>query len=89
MLIKLYKVNVYQAYRADEQGVRWFTYKPSDTTDYKSEIVDEIEVELPKGITYDETFMSFDDRGHDCQLITENDGSALLVSSERIIELMK
>lgn len=89
MNIKLYKVNTYQAYRADEQGVRWFTYKPCDTIDYKCEIVDEVEVELPKGITYDEILMSFDDRGHDCQLITENDGSALLVSSERIIELVK
>lgn len=89
MKIKLYKVNTYQAYRADEEGIRWFTYKPSDTIDYKCEIVEEVEVELPKGVTYDENFMRFDDRGNDCQLITENDGSALLVSSERIIELIK
>ena len=65
MKIKLYKVNVYQAYRADEEGVRWFTYKPSDTEYYKHEILDEVEKELPKGITYDDEFMRFDDNGYD------------------------
>lgn len=67
MKIKLYKVNVYQAYRADEEGIRWFTYKPSDTEHYKHEILDEVEKELPKGITYDEELMSFDDNGHDAK----------------------
>ena len=89
MKIKLYKVRIYQAYRADEEGVRWFTYKPNDTSDYKHEIVDEVEVELPDGISYNEALMSFDDKGHDCQLVTEKDGSASLVSSERIIKWIK
>ena len=89
MKIKLYKVNVYQAYRADEEGVRWFTYKPSDTEHYKHEILDEVEKALPKGITYDEEFMPFDDNGHDCQMVDEHDGSVSLVSSERIIEWFK
>lgn len=86
MKIKLYKVNVYQAYRADEEGVRWFPHKPSDTEYYKHEILDEIEKELPEGVTYDEKFMLFDDNGYDCQMVNENDGSVSLVSSERIIK---
>lgn len=87
MTIKLYKVNIYQAYRADEQGIRWFAYNPSDTTDYKHEIMSEIEIELPKGITYDKEFNRFDDNNHECQLITEKDGSAWLVSSDRMVKL--
>ena len=83
--MRLYKVNIYQAYRADETGTRWFTYKPVDNEFYKHDILEEIEKELPSGITYDRTFMSFNDNGHDCQMITENDGSVCLVSSERII----
>ena len=89
MKIKLYKVNVYQAYRADEEGIRWFTYKPSDTEYYKHEILEEVEKELLEGITYDKEFMTFSDRGHDCQLVNENNGSVSLVSSERIIEWFK
>lgn len=89
MKIKLYKVNVYQAYRADEEGIRWFTYKPSDTEYYKHEILEEVEKELPEGITYDKEFMTFSDRGHGCQLVNENNGSVSLVSSERIIEWFK
>lgn len=89
MKIKLYKVNVYQAYRADEEGIRWFTYKPSDTEYYKHEILEEVEKELPEGITYDKEFMTFSDRGHDYQLVNENNGSVSLVSSERIIEWFK
>ena len=86
MNIKLYKVNVYQAYRADEEGIRWFTHKPSDNEYYKHEILDEIEKELPEGITYDEEFMTFSDNGSDCQLVNETNGSVSLVSSERIID---
>ena len=89
MKIKLYKVNVYQAYRADEEGIRWFTYKPSDTEYYKHEILEEVEKELPEGITYDKEFMTFRDRGHGGQLVNENNGSVSLVSSERIIEWFK
>ena len=83
--IKLYKVNVYQAYRADEEGVRWFTYKPTDTDSYKHEILEEVEKELPTGIFYDDESMTFSDNGHDCQMVNENDGSVSLVSSERIV----
>lgn len=87
--IKLYKVNVYQAYRADEKGIRWFTYKPTDTDYYKYEILEEVEKELPTGIFYDDESMTFSDNGHDCQLVNENDGSVSLISSERIVNWFK
>lgn len=89
MTIKLFKVNVYQAYRADETGVRWFLYEPSDNVYHKCEILDEVEKELPKGITYDDFTMTFDDNGHDCQMVTDQDGYVYLVSSERIIKWFK
>ena len=89
MTIKLYKVNIYQAYRADEQGIRWFTDKPADTEYYNHEIMEEREVKLPEGITYDSERMAFSDRGHDCQMVTEKDGSLSLVSPERIIDWIK
>lgn len=86
MKIKLYKVNVYQAYRADEEGIRWFTYEPNDTEYYKYEIVEVVEKDLPEGITYDEDSREFCDNGHDCQMVNERNGSLVLVSSERIID---
>ena len=89
MTIKLFKVNVYEAYRADETGIRWFLYEPSDNIYHKCEILEEVEKELPKGITYDDFTMTFDDNGHDCQMVTDHDGYVYLVSSERMIKWFK
>ena len=89
MKIKLFKVNVYQAYRADETGVRWFLYEPCDNVYHKLEILEEVEKELPKGITYDDFTMTFDDNGHDCQMVTDHDGYVNLVSAERIVKWFK
>ena len=89
MKIKLFKVNVYDAYRADETGIRWFLYEPCDNVYYKCEILEEVEKELPKGITYDDFTMTFDDNGHDCQMVTDNDGYVYLVSAERIVKWFK
>ena len=89
MKIKLFKVNVYQAYRADETGIRWFLYEPSDNVYHKCEILEEVEKELPKGITYDDFTMTFDDNGHDCQMVTDHEGYVYLVSSERMIKWFK
>lgn len=89
MKIKLFKVNVYQAYRADETGIRWFLYEPSDNVYHKCEILEEAEKELPKGITYDDFTMTFDDNGHDCQMVTDHDGYVYLVSAERIVKWFK
>ena len=85
MKIKLYKVNVYNAYRADESGVRWFPYIPNDTPYYKHEVLEEIEKELPEGITYDEKLILFNDNGHECLMENNTDGSVSLVSAARII----
>lgn len=86
MKIKLYKVNFYQAYRADEEGVRWLTSVPTDDVYYKSEIIEETEKELPSGITYDEKFNQFCDNGQDCTLVNENDGTVWLVSADRMVK---
>ena len=85
MKITLYKINIYQAFIAGEQMVRWFSYIPNDTPYYKHEILEEVEKELPEGITYDEEFNAFEDNGNDCLMITNNDGTVSLVSPERII----
>ncbi len=89
MKIKLFKVNVYQAYRADEEGIRWFTYIPSDDVYYKYQLIEEVEMELPKGITYDDKTMTFDDNGHDCQMVYDYDSYVYLVSAERMIQWFK
>ena len=89
MKIKLFKVNVYEAYRADEIGIRWFLYEPSDNIYHKYEILGDVEKELPKGITYDDFTMTFDDNGHDCQMVTDHAGYVYLVSSERMIKWFK
>lgn len=89
MKIKLFKVNVYQAYRADEEGIRWFTYIPSDDVYYKYQLIEEVEKELPKGITYDDETMTFNDNGHDCQMVYDHDSYVYLVSAERMIQWFK
>lgn len=89
MTIKLFKVNVYQAYRADEEGIRWFTYIPSDDVYYKYQLIEEVEMELPKGITYDDETMTFDDNGHDCQMVYDYDSYVYLVSAERMVQWFK
>lgn len=88
MKVRFYKVNVYQAFRADEEGVRWFTHEPSDDLHYKHETLEEKEIELPNGITYDDKFEWFSDNGHDCALVTEKDGSLWLISCERMVKLL-
>ena len=89
MKIKLFKVNVYDAYRADEKGIRWFLYEPCDNIYHKVEILDEIEMELPKGITYDYMTMTFDDDGHDCQMVQSKDSYVYLVSTKRMVQWFK
>lgn len=89
MKIKLFKVNVYDAYRADEKGIRWFLYEPCDNIYHKVEILDEIEMELPKGITYDYMTMTFDDDGHDCQMVQSKDSYVYLVSAKRMVQWFK
>lgn len=52
--MKLYLINFYETYRADEQGVRAMMEIPNDTVYYKHEIVSEADVELPEGYRLEE-----------------------------------
>ena len=43
--MKLYKINIYEAYRADEKGIHWADEIIEDTIYYKHEVLEELEVE--------------------------------------------
>jgi hypothetical protein len=43
--MKLYKINIYEAYRADEKGIYWVDELTDDTIYYKHEVLEELEVE--------------------------------------------
>lgn len=47
--MKLYLINIYEAYMADEQGVTAMREIPNDTDCYKHEVLEESDVELPAG----------------------------------------
>lgn len=81
----MYKVNTIQAYRADEQGVRWMTHAPKDTEHYKHVVLDITSVHLPKGFEYDEDMEQFTKDGEQYELVNENDGAVSLVSASGII----
>ena len=53
--MKLYLINNYETQMASEQGIVAVRHKPTDTMYYKSEILEEAEVELPNGFTIKET----------------------------------
>lgn len=43
--MKLYKINTYEAYRADEKGIHWADEIIEDSIYYKHEVLEELEVE--------------------------------------------
>ena len=49
MNIKLYLINQYEAYQAAELGVTAVHELPNETEYYKHEVLEESDVELPKG----------------------------------------
>lgn len=51
--VTLYLIDTYEAYMASEQGITASVKEPKDTLYYKHEILDEQEVELPDGYTFD------------------------------------
>ena len=51
--VTLYLIDTYEAYMASEQGITASVKEPKDTIYYKHEILDEQEVELPDGYTFD------------------------------------
>ena len=53
--MKLYLVHYYEAQIASEQGIFAVRDIPTDTIYYKSEVLEEVDVELPNGFTSEET----------------------------------
>lgn len=43
----VYQINIYEAYRMDEQGVRFMFHVPEDTTYYKHEVMGEKDYRFP------------------------------------------
>lgn len=86
MKIKLYKVNRYNAFGEEEVCVEWHTHKPVDSVFYKYEILEEVEIELPEGVTHKDILVLFNDKG-DCIIINNKDCTVCVVSPERIIDL--
>lgn len=79
--MKLYKINVYQSYIEDACGISWFIYKPGEI-DYKCEILEEVEIELPEGVTREDLiFLSSEQY---CIIINNKDYTVCLASSDRI-----
>ena len=80
--MKLYKINVYESYIEDACGISWFIYKPGEI-DYKYEILEEVEIELPEGVTREDLIFLSNDKA--CVMIDNKDCTVCAVSSERII----
>ena len=53
--MKLYLINIYEAYRADEQGVTAMREVPNNSDYYKYEVLEEADVELPAGFELEKT----------------------------------
>ena len=53
--MKLYLINFYETYRADERGITAMYQLPDETVYYKYEILEETEVDLPHGFEFCET----------------------------------
>lgn len=81
--VYLYQVKTTDAYRMDEQGIRWMTHVPYDTRYYKYEMLDCKTEHLPAGFTFDAESENFFDGDLPAEMVNENDGSVSLVSSER------
>ena len=75
--IKLYKVNTSEAYRADEQGIRWFENEPKDSTYYKHEVLEEKEFVLPDEVKDGEHF----------EVHTEKDGRPFIETIDSVYYL--
>ena len=48
--MKVYKINQYEAYRADGQGVRYSINAPGNDTEYYKSEVETFDIELPRWI---------------------------------------
>ena len=83
MKMKLYKVNKYDKYIEDEVFFEWHEKKPVESMFYKYEILEEFEIELPKGVTHKDIFILFNDKT--CVIVNKKDSTVCAVSSSLII----
>lgn len=83
MKMKIYKVNKYDKYSANEVSVEWDTCYPIETVYYKYEILYETEIELPEGVTYKDILILFNNKN--CIIINKKDSTVCVVSSSLII----
>ena len=80
--MKLYKVNKYDKYITDEVSVEWHEKKPVESVFYKYDILEEVEIELPEGVTHKDILVLFNDNGRDCIMINNKDCTVCVVSAE-------
>ena len=83
MKMKIYKVNKYDKYIADEVSIEWHEEKPVDSVFYKYEILEEFEIELPEGFICKDIIILFNNKN--CIIINNKKCSVCVISSERII----
>ena len=70
--ITLYLINQYEAYIAAEQGIIAVRNMPIDTIDYKHELLEQAEVELPNGFSIEKT------QGEGEEIFKGNEGAELV-----------
>lgn len=68
--MKLYKINTYEAYRADEKGIYWSDELTDDSIYYKYEMLAELEVE---------------DLAEPYTIHTDEDGKPFAVTADNIL----
>ena len=93
--MKLYLINIYEAQMASEQGITAVCHKLTNTMYYKSEILEEAEVELPEDFTIEKTQGGGEEifKGNDgADMVTEQRNGCYvtsLVTSDGIVTLHK
>ena len=81
--MKIYLINLYEAYQAAEQGVTAVRELPNETVYYKYEVLAEADVDLPEGFEVAKangggTEIFFGNEGAD--MITERKGNRYITS---------
>lgn len=87
--VTLYLIDTYEAYMASEQGITASVKEPKDTIDYKHEVLDEQEVELPDGYTFDGEDFVIGNEIAELSTYRKDDGNYVtcLISSQGMVTL--
>jgi len=81
--MKLYLINQYEAYQAEEQGVTAVRELPNETAYHKHEVLAEADVELPEGFEVAKTNGGGTEiffGGEGASMVTESDGDHYVTS---------